>query len=122
METKARKKYPPDQMNIRLGSQYIKKFNEYMDSHGGKKIDFIRDALDYWMSVDAKGYEIKLQIDKSERDICLREEHLKEIQIYYDERIKDLNRIIDEKDARIEMLQTQLKRLDALIKTMQKER
>ena len=122
MEIKVRKKYPPDQMNIRLGSQYIKKFNEYMDSHGGKKIDFIRDALDYWMSVDGKGYEINLQREKSEREISLREEHLKEIQIYYDERIKDLNRIIDEKDARIDMHQTQLKRLDALIQTKQKER
>lgn len=97
-----RRKPMPDQMNIRLGSKYIQNFNLYMEKHGGKKIDFIRDALDYWMSVDGKDPGANQLLEK-----------LIETQTNCEERIGYLNRIIHEKDERIKILQKRIDALDA---------
>lgn len=48
-------------MNIYLGPEYIVNFNEYMDNYGGKRIKFILDAVNYWMSVHGQDSELKLQ-------------------------------------------------------------
>lgn len=109
MEGKTRKKYPPEKLNFRLGSEYIQNFYKYMDEHGGKKIDFVRDALDYWMSVEGKPSELQQQL-----------EMLRSSQKHSDERLNDLNRLIEEKDARIRLLQERIEQQDAIIKKLLK--
>lgn len=107
MNGNERKQYPPDQMNIRLGAKYIQEFNDYMEKHGGKKIDFIREAISYWMSVDGEPGELMQRVKTAETDARNAVERLAETKQHCDERINDLNRIIEEKDARIEILTQQ---------------
>ncbi|MCZ9313329.1 MAG: hypothetical protein O0V67_08110 [Methanocorpusculum sp.] len=82
-----------------------------MDEHGGKKIDFVRDALNYWMAVEGKPSELQQQL-----------EMLRSSQKHSDERLNDLNRLIEEKDARIRLLQERIEQQDAIIKTLLKDR
>lgn len=108
------KSYPPDQMNIRLGSKYIQEFNNYMEKHGGKKIDFIREALSFWMSVDGKPDDILRRLQAAEDTASIAKERLEETKTYCEQRINDLNRIIEEKDARLDMLSHQISSLSII--------
>lgn len=99
-------------MNIRLGTKFIQDFNTYMESRGGKKIDFIRDAISFWMSVDGKPEELVQRTHIAEETAKNISERLAETKQYCEERVKDLNRIIEEKDARIEILTKQLETMN----------
>ena len=115
MEGETRRKYPPEKLNFRLGSEYIQNFYNYMDQHGGKKIDFVRSAIDYWMSVDGNPAQMQQQIETIRKELALREELLENSQKYCEERITYLDRLLEEKDARILLLQGRIKQQDAII-------
>lgn len=118
MEGETRKKYPPEKLNFRLGSEYIQNFYNYMDQHGGKKIDFVRSAIDYWMSVDGNPDQMQQQIETIRNELVLREELLVNSQKYCEERITYLDRLLEEKDARIRLLQERIEQQDAIIKKL----
>ncbi|MDE2519130.1 MAG: hypothetical protein O0X93_06820 [Methanocorpusculum sp.] len=118
MEGETRKKYPPEKLNFRLGSEYIQNFYNYMDQHGGKQIDFVRSAIDYWMSVDGNPAQMQQQIETIRKELTLREELLESSQKYCEERITYLNRLLEEKDARIRLLQERIEQQDAIIKKL----
>ena len=111
MESTTRKRDPPDQMNIRLGSSYITKFNEYMKSHDGKKVDFIRDALDYWMQVDGNAQKIWDELHQARQTVSMQQEIITELRNSRDKQIESLENLLDEKDARIHLLTKQLEQL-----------
>lgn len=116
MEGETRKIYAPEKLNFRLGSEYIQNFYNYMDQHGGKKIDFVRNAIDYWMSVDGNPAQIQQQIETIRKELVLREELLENSKKYCEERITYLDRLLEEKDARIRLLQERIEQQDAIIK------
>ncbi|MDV0443792.1 hypothetical protein [Methanorbis rubei] len=108
MESTTRKKDLPDQMNIRLGSNYIAKFNEYMKNRDGKKIDFIRDALDYWMQVDGDAENILNKLDQAQQTISMLEERVSDLQSSRDKQVEVYEKLLAEKDKRISLLTSQL--------------
>ncbi|MDE2546665.1 MAG: hypothetical protein O0W99_07715 [Methanocorpusculum sp.] len=118
MEGEARKNYTTEKLNFRLGSEYIQNFYNYMDQHGGKKIDFVRSAIDYWMSVDGNPAQMQQQIETIRKELVLREELLENSQKHCEERITYLDRILEEKDARIRLLQERIEQQDAVIKKL----
>ncbi len=113
MESGSRKRrLPPDQVNLRLGAEYIQTFNAYMKTYGGTKVQFIRDALDYWMSVDGRAKDLDEQIRHAETTRDLYKDQLNEIKILTAQLIEDLNRLVEEKDARIKILEKYIEKLE----------
>lgn len=121
MEEETRRKYPPEKLNFRLGSEYIQNFYHYMDQHGGKKIDFVRNAIDYWMSVDGNPVQMQQQIEMIRKELSLREKLLENSQKYSEERITYLDLLLEEKDARILLLHERIKQQDAIINKFLKD-
>ena len=113
MENGSRKRrLPPDQVNLRLGAEYIQTFNAYMKTYGGTKVQFIRDALDYWMSVDGRAKDLDEQIRHAEITRDLYRDQLNETKMLMVQLIEDLNRLVEEKDARIKILEKYIKKLE----------
>lgn len=103
---------PPDQVNLRLGAEYIQTFNAYMKTHGGTKIRFIRDAIDYWMSVDGCPKNMEQQLSHTETTRDLYKEQLTEIKALTTQLIEELNQLVEEKDARIKILEKYIEKLE----------
>ncbi|MDU9375517.1 hypothetical protein McpSp1_00910 [Methanocorpusculaceae archaeon Sp1] len=112
MESTTRKKDPPDQINIRLGSNYIAQFNEYMKVRGGKKIEFIRDALDYWMQVDGDGVKIQKELEQARITINMQQEIINDLRNSRDKQAEVFEKLNAEKDERISLLTKQLEQVE----------
>ncbi|MCZ9312412.1 MAG: hypothetical protein O0V67_03460 [Methanocorpusculum sp.] len=104
------RKRPPDQINLRLGADFIQKFNEYMKGRSETKIQFIRSALEHWMSVDGNEEKIGEKLELAEQVIALQRERIDELRTFQERCIAYQREIIEEKDKRIRYLSEQLKK------------
>lgn len=83
-----------DQLSTRIGAEFLHNFNTYLTKNNVRKTQFIRDALEYWMSVNGKPEFLSQQIHEFERE----NQHLKEL--------------LAEKERTIQILQGQIERID----------
>ena len=101
---------PPDQINLRLGAEFLQKFNEYMKGRSETKIQFIRAALEYWMSIDGNKENIRVHHgEQADQLIALQQERIDELRKYLEQCITYQREIIEEKDKQIRYLTEQLK-------------
>jgi hypothetical protein len=80
-----RKKSSPDQINVRLGSEFIAAFNAFMEHHDGKKVDFIRDALRFWMYLHQQYPDAAVKSNRAGILLGIIQERLDEVQKSCDE-------------------------------------
>lgn len=105
------RKRHPDQMNLRLGAEFLQKFNDYMKGRSETKVQFIRAALEFWMSVDGNKENIRVHLDKqADRFITLQQERIDELRKYQEQCITYQRELIEEKDKQIRYLTEQLKK------------
>lgn len=84
-----------DQLSTRIGAEFLHTFNTYLSKNNIKKTQFIRDALEYWMSVG--GHPEKYQ--QTALDFEKENQHLREL--------------LAEKERTISILQDQIQWLNA---------
>lgn len=96
-----RKSQQNDQLHVRIGSAYLAEFNAYIKKTGFKKVQFIRDALSYWMSVDGSPNDIQQTLEKTQLELQQAQRD-----------IEYLNQILNEKERMILFLQDQIQRFD----------
>jgi hypothetical protein len=88
-----RKSHAEDQLHMRIGKQFLDEFNAYMKTHDGTKVDVIRKAVRYWMSIDGNPGALPMEIT-----------HLRDKVKSLERSIQDKEQLLVEKDRVIAAL------------------
>lgn len=72
------------------------------------KATFIRDALNYWMSVDRNRDNLLERLEQAEKIIAMQEKRIEDLEKYPDQCLEYQNKIITEKEKIICLLTKQL--------------
>ncbi|MDO5845149.1 MAG: DUF1216 domain-containing protein [Methanocorpusculum sp.] len=88
-------------MSVRVGPDTIERLDEYTRRYHLKKVDFVRDAVNYWISVGGKAANLNEKIRRLESKLNQSREINKRLRERMYDKINYLNSIISEKEKLI---------------------